>query len=64
MYTIIWTQEKKDAAIEKLTEYFKEHGFSECITQSDNALIEAPALLADIADEILIEHEGFLYNEE
>jgi hypothetical protein len=64
MNQIVWTQEKKDLAIEKLTEYFQEHGVGEVIMQSDNALIEAPELLANIADKILIEYEGILYREE
>lgn len=61
MYEIKWTPEKKEAAIEKLTEYFKQHGPGECIMQSDDGLIEAPEVLADIADSILVEGEGIEY---
>jgi len=61
---IKWTPEKKEAAIAKLTEYFKRHGVGEMIMQDDNALIEAPDLLADIADDILIEGEGIIFKDE
>ena len=61
---IKWTPEKKEAAIEKLTEYFKRHGIGEMIMQDDDALIEAPDLLADIADDILIEGEGIIFEDE
>jgi hypothetical protein len=62
-YNIIWTPEKKERAIEKLTKYFEKHGPGECIMQNDDALIEAPDLLSDIADEILIEREGIVWEE-
>lgn len=58
---VVWTQEKKDKAIEKLTEYFEKHGIGEMIMQDDDALIEAPEYLADIADEILIDREGIIF---
>lgn len=61
---IKWTPEKKEAAIGKLTEYFKRHGIGEMIMQDDDALIEAPDLLADIADDILIEGEGIIFEDE
>lgn len=64
MNKINWTEEKKERAISKLTKYFEEHGVGECICQSDDAIIEAPSLLADIADDILIEGEGIIYEEE
>ena len=55
---VVWTEEKKAKAIEKLTEYFEKHGIGEMIMQSDNAIIEAPEVLAEIADDILIYREG------
>jgi hypothetical protein len=58
---VVWTQEKKDKAIEKLTEYFEKYGIGEMIMQDDDALIEAPEVLADIADEILIDREGIIF---
>jgi hypothetical protein len=64
MRKVEWTDEKKEKAIEKLTAYFEKHGVGECIMQSDDALIEAPDLLSDIADEILVEGEGIKWQEE
>ena len=64
MIKVIWTQEKKEAAIEKLTTYFENHGIGEMIMQDDNALIEAPEVLADIADGILIDNEGIIFIDE
>jgi hypothetical protein len=64
MIKVIWTQEKKEAAIEKLTEYFESHGIGEMIMQDDNALIEAPEVLSDIADDILIDNEGIIFIDE
>lgn len=64
MNKIIWTPEKKEAAIKLLTSYFEKHGPGECICQSDSALIEAPDLLSNIADDILIENEGILWIDE
>ena len=63
MYTINWTEEKKDRAINMLTKYFEKHGLGECIMQNDDAIISAPDLLADIADEVLIDGEGIIFNE-
>lgn len=62
MYTIIWTDEKKEKAITKLTEYFEEHGIGECIMQDDDAQIDAAPLLSVIVDNILIEGEGIRWN--
>lgn len=64
MIIINWTEEKKEQAIKVLTEYYQKYGVGECIMQNDDALIEAPELLADIADEVLIEKEGIIYNYE
>lgn len=61
MRRITWTQEKKDKAIEMLTKYFEKYGIGECIMQSDSALIDAPELLADIADDVLIDGDGIVY---
>lgn len=60
---IVWTEEKKELAIQKLTTFFEKHGVGEMIMQSDDALIEAPDLLSDIADEILIEKEGIIFED-
>jgi len=62
-YTITWTPEKKEHAIEILTNYFEKYGIGECIMQGDNAQIEAPELLADIADCVLGE-DGIKFNKE
>lgn len=62
-YKIVWTPEKKEAAIEKISKYLAQHGPGECIMQGDNAIIEAPEVMAEIADNILIEGEGLVYNE-
>jgi hypothetical protein len=64
MTTINWTEEKKQKAIEMLTKYFEKHGIGEMIMQNDEALIQAPELLSDIADEVLIENEGIVFNYE
>ncbi len=58
---VVWTQEKKDKAIEKLTKYFEKYGIGEMIMQNDDALIEAPEVLAEIADDILIDREGIMF---
>lgn len=60
--TVIWTDEKADAAIKLLTSYFEKWGVGEMIMQSDDPIIEAPSLLADIANEILIEGEGIVFD--
>jgi hypothetical protein len=64
MIKVNWTPEKKEAAIQKLTEYFEKHGIGEMIMQDDNALIEAPEVLSDIADDILIDNEGIIFIDE
>jgi hypothetical protein len=63
MYTVTWTAAKKKAAIKILTKWFSEHGIGECIMQSDEALITAPEILAEIADKILVEREGITWDE-
>jgi hypothetical protein len=60
---IIWSEKKKEQAIEKLTKYFEKYGVGEMIMQNDDALIEAPEVLSDIADDILIENEGIIFEE-
>lgn len=62
-YKVIWTPEKKEAAIEKLTQYFQKYGPGECIMQRDESIIEAPEVMADIADSVLIEKEGLVWEE-
>lgn len=64
MYTINWTEEKKEKAIEMLTQYFEKYGVGECIMQGDDAIIYAPDLLSKIADDILVEGEGIKWNHE
>lgn len=61
-YIINWTPEKKEEAILRLTKWFAEHGPGECIMQSDDSLITAPEMLAEIADDVLIEGEGIIYD--
>lgn len=63
-YTITWTPEKKERAIEMLTKYFEKHGVGECIMQDDDAQIYAAPLLSNIADDVLVEGKGILWNEE
>lgn len=50
-----WTEEKKDKVIEMLEDwiitYHAFHGDGIC--QSDDCLIEAPYLLADLVDEVI-----------
>ena len=58
---IIWTDEKKVKAIDALTKYFEDYGVGEMIAQSDDALIEAPNVLCYIADNILVENEGIIF---
>ena len=60
-YEIIWTEEKKEQALEKITKYLKAHGIGECIMQSDNAIIEAPEVFVDIADNVLKYKEGIKF---
>ena len=49
------TPEIKEAVFQKIMEYFKKHECfrGESIMQMDNPQIEAPELMADIADDIL-----------
>lgn len=63
MIQITWTKDKKEKAINMLTKYFEKYGNGECIMQGDNALIEAPELLANIADDILVDGEGIIFKE-
>lgn len=58
MNKITWTEEKKAKAIELLTAFFEDYGAGECISQNDEAIIEAPEVLSKIADDILKEEEG------
>ena len=64
MIQVTWTQEKKDKAIEILTEYFEKHGTGESIMQSDKANIDALIILSNIADDVLIEGIGIIYKED
>ena len=64
MIKVTWTEDKKEKAITMLTKYFEKYGIGEVIMQSDNALIEAPELLVDIADDILIDGEGIIFKED
>ena len=64
MNKVIWTQEKKDRAIQAITKYLEVHGPAECIMQSDEALIEAPEVLSFIADGILVYGVGLVYEDE
>ena len=60
-YEIIWTPDKKEKAIEIITRFLESYGPGEVIMQDDDAQINAPSLLADIADDVLIEGEGINY---
>jgi hypothetical protein len=62
-FKVIWTEDKKEAALKKISDYLEKYGPGECICQGDNAIIEAPSVLADIADEILKEGEGLVWTE-
>lgn len=64
MHRIKWTPEKKERAIALLTEYFSKHGIGEMIMQSDSALIDAPEVLSDIADRVLVDGEGILFEDD
>lgn len=64
MIQIIWTTEKKEQAINLLTKYFERHGSGESIAQGDSAQFEAIELMCNIADEVLIDGEGLIYNPE
>ena len=63
MNKVIWTEEKKEKAIAILTKYFEKYGSGECIMQCDDSLLSAPEILSDIADDILIENEGIIWEE-
>lgn len=63
-YNVIWTPEKKEAAIKKISEYLEKYGPGECIMQGDNAIIEAPEVMAEIADDVLIDGEGLVWEED
>ena len=62
-YKVIWTPEKKEAALRKISEYLEKYGPGECICQGDDAIIEAPGVMAEIADDILVEGEGLVWQE-
>ena len=49
------TEELKTAVFEKVLDYFKEHEAfcGESILQMDNPVIEAPHVMADIADNVI-----------
>lgn len=49
-YIVNWTKKTKAKAIEILTEYLSEYGTGESIMQGDNAIIDAPEVLSEIAD--------------
>lgn len=49
-YKINWTPQLKKKAIARITEYLSVHGIGEVIMQSDDAIIEAPDVMSEIAD--------------
>lgn len=49
-YNVNWTPELKDKALDLVTNYLSKYGCGESIMQFDNAIIEAPEVLAEIAD--------------
>ena len=59
-YTYDITDEQKDEVIKKLIEYYADQKHCLCgegIMQSDNSILDAPHVLADICDNI-IKFEG------
>lgn len=60
-YNIVWTEEKKEKALALITEYLEKYGPGECIGQGDSAIIEAPEVMCEIADSVLIEGEGIIH---
>lgn len=64
MYIIKLTPEKERKIVDKVVEYLKANGPGECIMQSDNAIISAPEVFAEIADDIVIEGEGMIFIDE
>jgi hypothetical protein len=49
------TDEMKDRIVERLLQYYAKHlHYGEGIHQDDNSLIEAPNVLSDICDDIII----------
>jgi len=61
-HIVHWTPDKKERAINLLTAYFSLYGPGECICQNDDALIHAPDLLSTIADDVLVEGDGLVWN--
>lgn len=55
MINITWTDEKKEAVIQKIDEWIKKYhaGAGEVIMQSDNCIIYAPVLMSDLVDDII-----------
>lgn len=53
MIKIVWTEEKKNKAIEILTKYFAEHG--------SGPRMAAIETMCSIADDVLIDNEGIIY---
>lgn len=55
--TITYTdnQDVRNAVFERVMEYFVKHGMfsGEGIQQSDNAILDAPEVMSDIADDII-----------
>jgi hypothetical protein len=62
-YKVVWTEEKKVQAINLITDFFERHGHGELFMQSDNPIIEAPQVLANIADNVLGD-KGIIYVED
>lgn len=63
-FNVKWTDEKINAAIKLLTEYFEQHGNAESILQNEDAQRNAAVCLYDIAEDILIDAEGIITVEE
>lgn len=53
--TINWTDEKKQAVIEKIDAWIRKHDATagEVIMQSDECIISAPEILSELVDDII-----------
>jgi hypothetical protein len=64
MIKIVWTEEKKNKAIEILTKYFAEHGSCEFMCRCGYSKLEPAKVVYDIAHNVLKDNEGIIYPDE
>ena len=57
MYRVKLTEENKSRILNTTVEYLDKYGTGECIMQSDRAQLEAPVMLSQLADEVMIFEE-------